>query len=61
MNGAAYRARIGVTFLGLYRSESEGWQLSKCFTRPDLPETLQVGLNAYSSSEVGGEADGCGG
>jgi regulation of enolase protein 1 (concanavalin A-like superfamily) len=41
--------RVGANFLMLYRSEGKPWQISRRFIRPDLPATLQVGLNAYSA------------
>lgn len=41
--------RLGPTFAMLYRGEGDPWQVSKVYYRPDLPERLQVGLNAYSS------------
>ncbi|HLO15189.1 MAG TPA: hypothetical protein VK206_10195 [Anaerolineales bacterium] len=30
---------------------NEAWTLAKTFDRPDLPETLQVGVNIYTDSE----------
>ncbi len=41
--------RVGTTFLMLYRWEGQSWAISQRYERPDLPQTLQVGLNAYSS------------
>lgn len=46
--------RVGPTFLMLYRFDDGAWKLSKRFNRRDLPATLQVGINAYSS---GGKGD----
>jgi len=43
--------RIGRTFVMLYRLPGESWTLSRCFDRPDLPQRLQVGLNAYTDWE----------
>lgn len=40
--------RVGQTFVMLYRLPGESWTLSRCFDRPDLPQRLQVGLNAYT-------------
>lgn len=40
--------RVGQTFVMLYRLPGESWQLSRCFNRPDMPQQLQVGLNAYT-------------
>jgi hypothetical protein len=44
--------RIGPTFLMLYRPDGGAWTLSKRYTRPDLPATLEVGLNAYTNWEA---------
>lgn len=44
--------RLGANFLMLYRFEGEDWKLSRRFVRPDLPPTLQVGLNAYTNSQA---------
>jgi Protein of unknown function (DUF1349) len=43
--------RVGQTFVMLYRLPGESWTLSRCFDRPDLPQRLQVGLNAYTDWE----------
>jgi hypothetical protein len=40
--------RVGRTFVMLYRLPGASWQLSRCFDRPDLPQRLRVGLNAYT-------------
>ncbi len=40
--------RIRQAFVLLYRLPGEAWTLSRCFDRPDLPQRLQVGLNAYT-------------
>ena len=40
--------RLGPTFLLLYRYDDGAWVLHERFHRPDLPRTLQVGLNAYT-------------
>jgi hypothetical protein len=40
--------RIGEKFIMLYRFEGEGWKVSDIYTRPDMPATLQVGVNAYT-------------
>lgn len=44
-------ARLGANFVLLARYEGEDWQLKARFTRDDLPDTLQVGLNAYSDGD----------
>lgn len=44
--------RVGQTF-NLYKrhtNSSEPWTLATSYDRPDLPETLQVGLNIYTDS-----------
>jgi hypothetical protein len=41
--------RTGPDFLILYRQDGQrAWTLHERFFRPDLPETLQVGVNAYT-------------
>jgi hypothetical protein len=40
--------RIGEVFLMLYQFTGGPWTLSRCFDRPDLPQTLQVGVHAYT-------------
>lgn len=45
--------RVGQTF-NLYKRHigaNEPWQLAAAFERPDLPETLQVGVNIYTDNE----------
>ncbi len=44
--------RVGKTF-NLYKrhvNSTEAWTLAASFDRPDLPQTLQVGLNIYSDN-----------
>lgn len=41
-------ARVGAYFILLHRFEGEKWAVSRVFRRPDLGETLQVGINAYT-------------
>lgn len=43
--------RIGPNFVLLARYEGEDWKIKARFTREDMPETLQVGLNAYSDGD----------
>jgi hypothetical protein len=43
--------RISSAFLMLYSFDGSEWYLSQRFTRPDLPATVQVGLNAYTNWE----------
>ncbi|HEY7094870.1 MAG TPA: hypothetical protein VH393_16935, partial [Ktedonobacterales bacterium] len=40
--------RVGEVFLMLYQFTGGLWTLSRCFDRPDLPQTLQVGVHAYT-------------
>jgi hypothetical protein len=40
--------RIGEKFIMLVQFEGEGWKISDIYTRPDMPATLQVGINAYT-------------
>jgi len=45
--------RFGQTF-NLYKRHigaAESWQLAAAFERPDLPDSLQVGINIYSDNE----------
>jgi hypothetical protein len=46
--------RVGSTFR-LYKRElgASSWMLATTFERPDLPDTLQVGANAYAGSMMG--------
>ncbi len=41
-------ARKGAIFTLWYKYDREDWQKIETFERPDLPATLQVGLNAYT-------------
>jgi hypothetical protein len=41
-------ARVGRAFVMLYRFSDGAWTLSQCYDRQDMPQTLQVGLNAYT-------------
>lgn len=43
--------RIGPTFVMLYRPAGRAWVVSKRYQRPDMPATLQVGLDAYTNWE----------
>lgn len=47
--------RVGPTMLMMYRFTGEDWKISRIYNRPDMPQTLQVGLNAYSSDNVQGD------
>jgi len=41
--------RLGGVFFTLYKVEDGTWTRGRAFLRPDLPETLQVGIAAYSN------------
>ncbi|HEX6140681.1 MAG TPA: hypothetical protein VF013_09530 [Candidatus Limnocylindria bacterium] len=44
--------RVGTSFLMMFRlGDDQAWRISDRFARPDLPETLQVGLIAYTDWE----------
>jgi len=47
--------RLGEIFSLLYKYENEKWKLLDQFIRPDLPNTLQVGLTAYADWESSAE------
>ncbi len=46
--------RVGATFVMLFREEGKPWRLAQRYHRPDMPASVQVGLNAYSSGSVEG-------
>jgi len=41
--------RLGDNFFTLYRVEGGTWTRGRTFPRPDLPDTLQLGIAAYSN------------
>lgn len=41
-------ARLGNSILTLYQLPGESWQVHRRYTRPDMPQTLQVGLVSYT-------------
>ena len=41
-------ARIGDSILTMYQLPGEDWQVHRRYTRPDMPDTMQVGLVSYS-------------
>ncbi|WP_019586722.1 hypothetical protein [Deinococcus apachensis] len=45
-------ARVGASFVLLHRLDGGRWTLHKAYFRPDLPATLQVGLNAYTDYDT---------
>ncbi len=50
-------ARIGDTVYTLYQIPGEAWALNSRIHRPDLPETLQVGMVAYTDWEKANDYD----
>lgn len=50
-------ARIGDTVYTLYQIPGEEWVLNSRVPRPDLPETLQVGMVAYTDWEKANDYD----
>jgi hypothetical protein len=45
-------ARVGTAYLQFYKyDDQESWTLLKRYDRPDLPATLQVGLNAHGNTK----------
>lgn len=46
--------RVGSTVVALKRAIGAGaWEVAETYARPDLPETLQVGANAYAHADPG--------
>jgi hypothetical protein len=41
-------ARVGMRFYLLRRTDAGAWKLHWTYVRPDLPKTLQVGIDAFS-------------
>lgn len=50
-------ARIGDAFVTLYRPDGGEWSVFRRHDRPDLPDTLQVGMHAYTDWETAGAMD----
>ncbi|MCA9177869.1 MAG: hypothetical protein KDB14_25555 [Planctomycetales bacterium] len=50
-------ARIGNTVLALYRLPGQDWVVHRRYDRPDMPETLQVGLVTYTDWGKAGDFD----
>ncbi len=44
-------SRIGNSVIAMYQLPGEEWQVHRRFSRPDMPETMQVGLVTYSDWE----------
>lgn len=45
-------ARLGPTVLTAYRNPGQDWTVARSYDRPDLPEVLQWGVNAYSGYDT---------
>ena len=41
-------SRIGSSIITMYQLPGEDWQVHRRYSRPDMPETLQVGLVSYT-------------
>jgi hypothetical protein len=50
-------ARIGDAFVTLIQLPGQEWQVHRRFARPDLPDTLQVGLVSYTDWDKAGDFD----
>lgn len=50
-------ARIGTDIITLYQIPGEDWQVHRRFSRPDMPETIQVGLVTYTDWEKANDFD----
>lgn len=50
-------ARIGTDVFTLFRLPGEEWQIHRRFSRPDMPETLQVGMVTYTDWEKANDFD----
>lgn len=50
-------ARIGTDVFTLYQLPGEEWQVHRRFSRPDMPETIQVGLVTYTDWEKANDFD----
>ncbi len=50
-------ARIGTDVFTLFRLPGEEWQVHRRYSRPDMPETLQVGMVTYTDWEKANDFD----
>lgn len=50
-------ARIGTDIITLYQIPGEDWQVHRRYSRPDMPETIQVGLVTYTDWEKASDFD----
>jgi hypothetical protein len=50
-------ARIGNSVIALYQLPGEEWQVHRRYSRPDMPETMQVGLVTYTDWEKANDFD----
>ncbi len=50
-------ARIGNSIITLYQLPGQDWQVHRRYSRPDMPETLQVGMVTYTDWEKANDFD----
>jgi hypothetical protein len=50
-------ARIGTDVFTLYQRPGEEWQVHRRYSRPDMPETIQVGLVTYTDWDKANDFD----
>lgn len=50
-------ARIGDSVIALYQLPGEEWTVHRRYSRPDMPETMQVGLVTYTDWEKANDFD----
>lgn len=41
-------SRVGNSIIAMYQQPGQDWQVHRRYSRPDMPETMQVGLVSYS-------------
>lgn len=50
-------ARIGNSVIAMYQLPGQEWQVHRRYSRPDMPETMQVGLVTYTDWEKANDFD----
>lgn len=50
-------ARIGNSIITLYQLPGQDWQVHRRYSRPDMPQTLQVGLVSYTDWQKASDFD----
>lgn len=50
-------ARVGTNVFALYRVPGQEWQVHRRYDRPDMPDTIQVGLVTYTDWEKANDFD----